>query len=275
MSFIAVAVGGGALLGLGGALISSNGAQNAAQTQASAAQSASQLQYQEFQQQQQNQQPWLAAGSNALSQMQNPSFQQSFNMSDFQQDPGYQFDLQQGQQAIDRSAAASGGLQSGGTLKAAAQYSQGMASNEYQNAYNRFNNNQTQQFNRLASLAGLGQTANGQLNQAGSAMAGQVGSNMMGAANAQGAATIAGANAYGGALSNLGNMGIQGATLSAYANPNMGGYFSGSYPGMGGGGGSLSSLGYNSGSSAPTLAAPSSGGSYFGGANPYSDTASF
>lgn len=213
MSCAAIGVGGAALIGAGvaaaggitAAEISSNSAGNAADKQQSSANYATQVQQQEFQQQQANQQPWLNAGSNALSQMQNPSFQQNFTAADFQQDPGYQFDLQQGQQALERSAAAKGGLQSGGFMKGMAQYTQGMASNEYQNAYNRFQQNKTTNFNQLASIAGLGQTANGQLGQAGQNMASNVGGIAMSNANAQGAAGIAGANAWGGALSNTGN----------------------------------------------------------------------
>lgn len=208
MSFVAAGIIGGTALaaGIGGAIISSNGAQNAANTQANAANQASQLQYNEFQQQQQNEQPWLTAGTQALPQLQSLAANQpQFTMSDFQQDPGYQFNLQQGQQALQRSAAAQGTLMSGGTLKALSSYNQGMASNEYQNAYNRFMNNQNTQFNRLASVAGVGQTANSQLGQAGQNMANQAGNNITGAANAQGAAQIASANAFGGALSNLGS----------------------------------------------------------------------
>jgi hypothetical protein len=191
MTFVAVAIGGGALIGGAASMISSN---NAANAQQNAANSANQLQAQEFNQIEQNQQPWQQAGAQALSQMGSPQFQQTFNQSDFQQDPSYQFDLNQGNQALQRSAAASGGLMSGGTLKAMGQYTQGMASNEYQQAYQNFNTNQTNQFNRLASVAGLGQTANGQVAQSGMNMAGQVGNNTMGAANAQGAADIAKGN---------------------------------------------------------------------------------
>lgn len=68
-----------------------------------------------------------------------------------QQDPGYQFRLDQGTKALERSAAASGGLFSGKTGKALTEYSQGVASQEYGNAYN-----------RLASLAGIGQSATSQ-----------------------------------------------------------------------------------------------------------------
>lgn len=212
MSFVAVAVGGGALIGAGagimGASMQSNAAQNAANTQANAAEYAANLQNQQFNTIQANDKPWLQAGQAALPQLSQMASQTpQFTQQDFlnNMDPGYAFDLQQGQQAIERSAAARGGLQSGGTLKSLDQYTQGLASNEYQNAYNRFMNNQNTQYNRLSSLAGLGQTANSELNQAGMTTAGNIGNTMMGAANAQGAAAIAQGNAWGGALGGLGS----------------------------------------------------------------------
>jgi hypothetical protein len=87
-----------------------------------------------------------------------------------QNDPGFQFRLQQGTDAIQRSAAAKGNLLTGGTAKDLMDYGQNSASNEYGNVYNRalgeyqqryniFQQHQADQFNRLASIAGLGQTA--------------------------------------------------------------------------------------------------------------------
>jgi hypothetical protein len=132
-----------------------------------------------------------------------PELFRSFGQSDFQKDPGYDFRMQEGQKALERSAAARGGLQSGGTMKALTRYGQDFASNEYQNAYNRFNNDRSNRFNRLSGIAGVGQAANSQIGQAGANYANQVGQNTMGAANAAGAAGIAGANAWGGALSGI------------------------------------------------------------------------
>lgn len=208
MAFIVtglVAGGIGALGSLGAAAIGSSAASDAADKQAAAANQANQLQAQMFQQQQANQQPWLQAGRGALTQMQDPYFQQNFSQSDFQADPGYQFRLQQGMDAIQRSAAARGGLGTTGTMKSLNDYAQGQASQEYQNAYNRFTNNQTNRFNRLASLSGMGQTANAENAQAGMNYANNAGQNMMGAANAAGAAGMASANGYANALSGLGN----------------------------------------------------------------------
>jgi hypothetical protein len=207
MSFVAVAIGGAAALGLGGAIISSNASKDAAQTQADAANQATNAQLQMYQQQRQDQMPYTQAGYGALSQLQNPNFQHNFGAADFQEDPAYQFDLQQGQQALERSAAAKGGLMSGGTLKDLTSYAQGQASNEYQNAYNRFTNNQTNQFNRLASVAGIGQTANGMNAAANTNTSNQIGNNITGAGNARGAAQIAGGQAWGNTLSSLGSGG--------------------------------------------------------------------
>jgi hypothetical protein len=238
MSFMVVATGASVAGGIGGALIESNAAQNAAQTQADAADRASQVQYNEFQQQQANQQPWINAGASALPSLSQLAYNKpQFTQQDFQNnmDPAYQFDLNQGLQAIQRSAAAKGGLMSGGTLKSLNDYAQGQASNEYQNSYNRFMNNQNTQFNRLASLAGLGQTANGAIGQAGMNMANNVGNNIMGAANASGAAQIASGNAIGSTLGSLGT-----GLANNYMQYNM---MNKLFPnGMGGGGGGGFSL---------------------------------
>jgi hypothetical protein len=210
MAFIAaasIAAGAGILGGVGGAIISSNATKDAAEMQAAAANHATDVQQSAFNTIQQNQKPWLDAGAAALPQLSSMAANApSFTAQDFKNnmDPGYQFNLQQGLDAIQRSAAARGGLQNGGTLKALSGYAQGQASNEYQNAYSRFMNNQNTQFNRLSSIAGLGQTANGQLAQSGMENAGALGSIGMSGANAQGAASIAGGQMWGNTLSSLG-----------------------------------------------------------------------
>src|SRR5262249_15311890 len=103
-----------------------------------------------------------------------------------QNDPGFQFRLKQGQQALERSAAARGSLLTGGTMKDLTNYAQDYASNEYNNVYNRamgeylnryniFKQNQNDQFNRLAALSGIGQTSTSQLMGAGQNAASNVG----------------------------------------------------------------------------------------------------
>lgn len=202
---LAIAAGVGSIGSIVGAGINSSAIGSAADRQSAAASEANTLQRDIYNQTRADQQPWREAGVNALSGLGSADFQRDFGMSDFQKDPGYDFRMQEGQKAIERSAAARGGLQSGGTLKALGRYGQDYASNEYQNAYNRFNNDRTNRFNRLSSIAGLGQTANAQVGNAGMNYANQVGQNTMGAANAAGAAGIANANNWGGTLSGLGN----------------------------------------------------------------------
>ena len=88
--------------------------------------------------------------------------QQRFNNDVFEKDPGYQFRMDEGNKAVQGSAAAQGGLLSGAAMKAMQKYSQGFASNEYGNAYNRFTGDQQNMYNRLAGIAGTGQQ---QMNQ--------------------------------------------------------------------------------------------------------------
>lgn len=189
MSGVAAAIGGSAVLGY-------LGSQSAAGAQENAANNANATQWAMFQQQQQNQKPYLDAGKNALGQIQNNMgyYNQPFTMDQFKQDPGYQFDLQQGQQAIQRSSAVKNGLVSGNQLAALSDYSQNMAQNEFGNAYNRFQNDRSQSFNRLASLAGLGQTGTQNTNAAGANAANNVAQNQIGIGNAQASGIMGGAN---------------------------------------------------------------------------------
>ena len=106
-----------------------------------------------------------------------------------QEDPSYQFRLQQGERGINRSAAAGSGLLSGATMKALARYNQDFASNEFQNS-----------FNRLAALAGVGQGATNAVGAAGQNYANNVSANQLGAGNARAAGYIGQANAVNNAL---------------------------------------------------------------------------
>jgi hypothetical protein len=206
MSFVGVAIGGSVL----GAGVNAYSANRAAKGQAQAAAASNALQKKMYKQQRKDQEPWREAGKQALSGLTgNADFQRDFAASDFEADPGYAFRMAEGQKALERSAAARGGLQSGGTLKALTKYGQDVASQEYGNAYNRFNADRDRRFNRLSSIAGVGQTANSQVAAAGQNYANQYGNNVQGAANANAAAGIAMGNAIGGGLSNIGNIGMQ------------------------------------------------------------------
>ncbi len=191
----AVAVGMG-VAAVAGAVVSANASENAASTEANAANNASGVQQNQYNLNRADMQPWLDSGKNALGQLnqQMPNLTRGFSMADFQADPGYAFNLQQGQQAIERSAAARGGLDSGATMKSLAGYSQGLAGQQYDAAFNRYNTTQGNTFNRLATMAGMGQQAATTNAANGTATANSIGNNMMGAGNAQAAGQIAQGN---------------------------------------------------------------------------------
>jgi hypothetical protein len=228
------------ILGFGasitGSEISANAAHSAAAQQQQATRNALDFQKQVYNTQLSNAKPYLNAGTDALSTLESalPSLTQGFDpakaglpgkfsytANDFHQDPGFVFALQQGQQAIDRSAAARGGDVSGGTLKSLAAYTTGMADQNYgaaysralgtyqqnySNAFNTFQSNQSNTFNRLGSLVNTGLSANGQAAGAGANFANAAGNYAIDAGNAGAAGTVGAANAY--------NSGISGAVGS-------------------------------------------------------------
>lgn len=180
-----------------GSLIAANASSSAASAQENAANSANDTQKEIYDQNRADAMPWHDAGVGALNtlQTQQADLNRSFTTEDLQADPGYAFRMSEGQKAIERSAAARGGLDSGATMKALNNYAQNSASGEFQNAYNRFTNDQTNRFNKLATIAGVGQTANGQMSQSGQNYADQSSANTLAAGNAQAAGTIGQANA--------------------------------------------------------------------------------
>jgi hypothetical protein len=181
---------------VGSSLIGSSASKKAASTQADAANRAADLQMQQFERQVELQEPWRQAGITALNKLTPLATEYTpFGMDQFQQDPGYAFRMQEGMKALERSAAARGGLLSGGMLKGAQQYGQGLASQEYMNAFNRYQAERNARLNPLQSLAGVGQTATNQLGQAGQTMAGNVGQALGAAAQARASGYVGGANA--------------------------------------------------------------------------------
>jgi hypothetical protein len=207
---------------IGSSLIGGSAAKSAASTQSAAADRAAELQNQQFQQTRQDQMPWMQAGQTALNALTPLATNyQKFGMGQFQQDPGYAFRLSEGQKALDRSAAARGGLISGGALKAAQRYGQDMGSQEYMNAFNRYQTERTAQLAPLQSLAGVGQTTAAQLGQTGAANAANVGNLMTGGAAAQAAGQVGAANALTGGLGTYLNYSQGNALLNALRTPQI------------------------------------------------------
>ena len=145
-------------------------------------------------------------------------YARDFSMQDYQADPGYAFRLAEGQKAIERSAAARGGTQSGAALKAAARFGQEMGSQEYQNAFNRYQVNRANQLNPLQSLMGAGQSATNTLTSAAGQQGQNQAANIYGAGQARASGYIGSANALSGALQGIGNMASQYPLYQAQTN---------------------------------------------------------
>jgi hypothetical protein len=185
---------------VGSSLLSSEAAGNAADVQAGAANRAADLQYKQYQENVARQKPFYDVGVNALPELVKASRYTPFSMQTFQQDPGYGFRLKEGQQALERSAAARGGLISGGALKAAQRFGQEMGSQEYTNAFNRYQLERQARLNPLQSLAGMSQTTANTLGTAGQQMASNVGEAQQNAAAARASGYVGQANALTGGL---------------------------------------------------------------------------
>lgn len=194
MSFVGKAIGS-----LTGANKQAKAATQAANTQLEASREATKVQKDMYDQTRKDLMPYADAGRGSLSQLMgqmgpNGYFNQTYDGQDIYSDPSYQFRLNEGLDAVQSGAAAQGGLLSGATLKALQGYGQDMASQEYQNAYNRFNADQTNRYNRLSNIVGLGQNAAAQQGNAGMQTAQAVANNTMSGANAQAAGQIAAGN---------------------------------------------------------------------------------
>lgn len=190
---------------VGSAVIGGMAAKSAANTQAGATRDATAAQERMFERQVELQEPWRTAGEKALNQLSTGiepggEFTKNFTMADYTADPGYAFRLNEGIKALDRSAASRGGLLSGAQLKGITDYGQNAASQEYQNAFNRYQINRANRLQPLQSLAGVGQTATNTLTGAAGQLGQNIGNNLISAGNARASGYMGTANAVSGAL---------------------------------------------------------------------------
>lgn len=174
-----------------------------------------------FNQNRADQEPWRAAGVDAINMLRfgiepDGDLVRRFGMSDYKADPGYGFRLSEGFEGIKRLAASQGNLLSGGVLQALTRYGQDMASNEWDRANKRFNEDQGNRYNRLAGVAGTGQSAVNQIGAQGMSMAQNVGGTMQGMGNARASGYIGQANALQGGLTGAYNNYIGQNMLNAY-----------------------------------------------------------
>lgn len=217
MSAIAAAVVGG-VGAIAGGLIASGGAKSAANAQAAASDRASQVQLDMFNKQNELNAPFREAGITSQNKLleymglgaDNGSndfgkYTRDFGMQDFQQDPGYQFRMDEGMKALERSAAARGNLLSGSALKGITRFGQDNASQEYQNAFNRYQVNRSNQLNPLQSLMGSGQTATNAMTTAAGETGRGIGQTVQNAGAARASGYVGSANALGSALGGVAN----------------------------------------------------------------------
>jgi len=252
---IETAILGSAALGAGAGIFGSrkasrtqaSAARDAANAQVAAADRAAEVQREMFNRQVELQAPFREAGLTAQNRLMTllgleggeagaagyGRYARDFGMSDFEADPGYGFRMSEGMKALERSAAARGGLLSGTTLKGVQRFGQDLASQEYQNAFNRYQVNRAGQLNPLQSLMGAGQTGANVLTSA----AGDVGRGLAGSYMGAGAAQAAGLTGAGQARASgyVGGVNaLTGALSSAVPNYMMYNFLSQGRPGMGG-----------------------------------------
>lgn len=219
-------------------LAGASASKSAAQTQADAAREANQLAYKIYGEQKALQEPFRQAGINAQNKLLTylglpggtegadfGKYAKDFGMSDFTADPGYAFRMSEGLKGLERSAAARGGLLSGTGLKNISRFGQDLASQEYQNAFNRYQVNRANQLNPLGSLLASGQSAAANQGSAAGQYGATAGANITGAGAATAAGNVGATNALTSALGSYlnysSNQDLVNALTrrSAYGNP--------------------------------------------------------
>ena len=276
MAWIATAIIGSAVLGGISSANQASAATDAAQIQANAATAGQQLQQQNFQNLSPNFTPYMQTGTAGLAGLnaampsltQMPQQYKPFTAADLQSNlaPNYQFMLNQGLGAQSQALNVGGG---GSNINTAnTKFAEDYASNAYQNALTNYQTQQAQQFsqdqtaqsnifNRLSSVAGIGQNAIAGLSNLSSGTATNITNLGVGGAQATAAGVVGAANAQASGLSNIGGAGVTSALLNNYGNAqsgqaaiNQGQILSGTYGagnvyGPGGGGQVPTSVNWN------------------------------
>jgi len=183
----------------------------ASQTTAAAQTYATNIQKKQFEQTRQDQEPWRIAGEKALRVIQDtPDFE--FTAENFEQfkDPAFDFRMEEGINALDRSAASRGRLFSGAQAKAVTRYGSNLASEEYTNAFNRALTTRNVNLAKEQSLAGIGQSATNVVSQAGERTAANIGNIATQGAQQQANSAVSGGNALANAYGNVAQSANQG-----------------------------------------------------------------
>jgi hypothetical protein len=219
MSGVAVAIGGSALLGYVGSQNQAGAARDAANTQLQGTLEASRQQREMFDILNKQQAPYREAGYGALSKINTmlPQFTRTFTPQDLTANlaPNYEFMKQQGLGATAQGANVSSPGSNVDLAKTI--FAEKFAQGGYQDALTNFRNQQTDIFNRLSGIAGIGQTAQGQAQALGSSTGTNLANLATGGANAIAGGQIGSANAMAGGLQNVGNSALMYALLNRQA----------------------------------------------------------
>jgi len=245
---MAIAAGISAASSLAGGAIAGKAAKKAARVQEQAAKDATAAQQRMFEEQKALQEPFRQGGLTAQDQIMQllgiggdktaagyGSLAQPFGTQQFQQDPGYAFRQSEGMKALERSAAARGNLMSGSTMKGIQRFGQDLASQEYQNAFNRYQVERSARLNPLQSLMGSGQSAANVMTGAAGQMGQNEAANIYGAGQARASGYIGQGNALNTALGQIGGIASslpeQNAMINYYNRTPAGGAGTGAGPG--------------------------------------------
>jgi len=215
------AIAGSAILNTIGGSKQASAAKESSQLQYQATQDAARQQREMFDILNEQQKPYREAGYGALNQINTmlPQFTKEFTSADLIKnlDPSYQFMLQQGLGATGQAMNVGGG---GSNVDLARQrFAQEYAKSGAQQAFNNYQSQQSNIYNRLSNLAGIGQAAQTQSNTLGSNTANALSQLGIGGASALGAGQVGAANAMAGAYGGIGNA----LTLSSLLTPQGGG----------------------------------------------------
>jgi hypothetical protein len=222
---IETALIGSAILGYMGSQEQGGAAENAANIQYRGTQEAARQQREMFDILNAQQQPYRQAGYGALTKINEmlPQFTRQFTAADLNANlaPNYEFMRQQGLGATAQGA----NVASPGSNVDIAKtiFAENYAKGAYQDALTNFRNQQTDIFNRLSGIAGIGQTAQGQAQNLGSATSTNLANLATGGANALAGGQIGAANAYAGGMQNIGNAGFLYSMLSPSGGSNVSG----------------------------------------------------
>lgn len=197
---VATAIVGSAVVGAGASVAG-------ASMQAKSTKKASDVQERMFDQTREDLLPYNTAGQDATKQLSNRLVELTspivMDQETLEKTPGYQFNLTQGLKSVQNSAAARGLGSSGAAFKGAASYATGLADSTYQNQFNNANTNQTNAFNRLMGVAGLGESAAAQTGAYATQTGQSIGNNMIQGGNAQAAGINGAAASFNNGVGNM------------------------------------------------------------------------